>query len=76
MFNKTVWYLFKRFHQLGVDDNAPVDETFEVTEINPDETVATVLCSSGTTGLPKGVMTTHVNMTFFIEVIRYDFNAN
>ncbi|KRT82352.1 AMP-binding protein, partial [Oryctes borbonicus] len=49
-----------------VDDDAPIDETFEVTEVNPDEAIATILCSSGTTGLPKGVLTTHSNMTYFM----------
>ncbi|KAI4457775.1 long-chain-fatty-acid--coa ligase [Holotrichia oblita] len=54
----------------GVNDDDPIDETFEVAEINPDEAIATILCSSGTTGLPKGVMTTHTNMTYFMEVGR------
>ncbi|KAJ8970912.1 hypothetical protein NQ314_000962 [Rhamnusium bicolor] len=38
--------------------------------VDPKETVATILCSSGTTGLPKGVMCTHDNMTTFIDVAR------
>lgn len=52
--------------------NKSLDEGYTPAQINPDETIATILCSSGTTGLPKGVMTTHANMTFFFEVIKYD----
>nr|BAE80729.1 hypothetical protein [Nipponoluciola cruciata] len=37
-------------------------ETFETVDFNRDQQVAVVLCSSGTTGLPKGVMLTHKNL--------------
>lgn len=53
-----------------VKEDQPADEEFEAVLIDPKEAVATILCSSGTTGLPKGVMTTHSNMTAFIEIAR------
>lgn len=39
------------------------DETFEPPSIEPKEDVAALVYSSGTTGLPKGVMLTHYNIT-------------
>lgn len=47
-----------------------IDEDFEVTPVDPKEAVATILCSSGTTGMPKGVMCTHDNMTTYIDISR------
>ncbi|KAF7268251.1 hypothetical protein GWI33_018613 [Rhynchophorus ferrugineus] len=45
-----------------------VDNDFKVAVINTKETIATILCSSGTTGMPKGVLCTHDNMVCFMEV--------
>lgn len=45
-----------------------IDEDFEATPYDRAETVATILCSSGTTGLPKGVMCTHYNMTSYLNI--------
>ncbi|PSN43108.1 hypothetical protein C0J52_10474 [Blattella germanica] len=36
--------------------------TFEPIDADPSELVAVILCSSGTTGMPKGVMLTHKNI--------------
>ncbi|XP_060526778.1 uncharacterized protein LOC132702259 [Cylas formicarius] len=46
------------------------DESFQPPPLDMKETVATILCSSGTTGLPKGVMCTHDNMAAFIDIGR------
>ncbi|KAG5882798.1 hypothetical protein JTB14_035628 [Gonioctena quinquepunctata] len=47
-----------------------VDDEYRAVAIDPKETVATILCSSGTTGMPKGVMCTHDNMTTYIDISR------
>lgn len=41
---------------------------FELAEIDPENQVAFIMCSSGTTGLPKGVMQTHSN--FLVHYMR------
>lgn len=46
-------------------------EEFEPPEVETDNTVATIMCSSGTTGMPKGVMTTQKNMITFMSMTRY-----
>lgn len=46
------------------------DESFQPVEINPDENVAAILTSSGTTGMPKGVMITHGNITIYMEIAK------
>ncbi|XP_063244292.1 luciferin 4-monooxygenase-like isoform X2 [Bacillus rossius redtenbacheri] len=38
----------------------------------PEDQVAFVMCSSGTTGLPKGVLITHANMLYCNALRRYD----
>ncbi|CAH0559648.1 unnamed protein product [Brassicogethes aeneus] len=59
------------FEELIKDaDPENIDEEFEVTPYDPKETVATILCSSGTTGMPKGVMCTHDSMTAYIDIAR------
>ncbi|KAH0818691.1 hypothetical protein GEV33_004100 [Tenebrio molitor] len=40
----------------------PMMNRFPVAEFDPDEQVVFLMCSSGTTGLPKGVMQTHSNL--------------
>ncbi|KAJ8976963.1 hypothetical protein NQ317_010160 [Molorchus minor] len=51
-----------------------IDDDFEATPLDPKEAVATILCSSGTTGMPKGVMCTHDNMTACIDSLRVSAN--
>lgn len=65
----------------GVTKDTCIDD-FEPVDLDAKEHVATILCSSGTTGMPKGVMATHRNMTAFMEIARtrvqelYEFEEN
>lgn len=43
-----------------IKDHVNVDD-FTLTDVNGQDDTVAVMCSSGTTGLPKGVELTHVN---------------
>ncbi|XP_045776708.1 4-coumarate--CoA ligase 1 isoform X1 [Maniola jurtina] len=51
-------------NQVNIDD-------FTLVDVNGAEDVVAVMCSSGTTGLPKGVMLTHVNFLTLSVHMKY-----
>ncbi|EEB18854.1 luciferase, putative [Pediculus humanus corporis] len=61
---------FNKFTQVDDDDDGDDDddEFKPVSFYNPEESVAILICSSGTFGNPKTVMLTHTNMTYQITV--------
>lgn len=48
------------FYDELVKDYMNIDD-FTLVDVNGAEDTVAVMCSSGTTGMPKGVMLTHVN---------------
>lgn len=54
----------------GVDGTPRDHNDFVVPDVDRHNTVATVLCSSGTTGLPKGVECTQENMVAYMDIAR------
>ncbi|XP_058811880.1 uncharacterized protein LOC131676664 [Topomyia yanbarensis] len=60
--------------ELYDDFQAPVSFvnplSFYIPPVNIDEHVALIMCSSGTTGLPKGVQLTHANLMSSIALLK------
>lgn len=59
---------FDEFMQLGKD--VPDSEFVKRTEVATPEDVAGIVYTSGTTGIPKGAMLTHDNITFTAQSVR------
>lgn len=48
-------------------------ENFELIDVNGKEDTVAIMCSSGTTGMPKGVMLTHINFLTLCAHMKYYF---
>ncbi|CAD0203943.1 unnamed protein product [Chrysodeixis includens] len=57
-----------------IKDHVNVDD-FTLTDVNGQDDTVAVMCSSGTTGLPKGVELTHVNFLTLSAHMRYYFEC-
>lgn len=57
-------------HTIFYDDLIKNDGNFNAVDINPDEDVALLQYTGGTTGVPKGAMLTHSNLTINTQQAR------
>jgi amino acid adenylation domain-containing protein len=66
-----------RFRVLGAKDLEPAHAYAKPAELAPD-TIANLLFTSGSTGVPKGVMVTHANIVRFVDVMcqRYELSEH
>ncbi|XP_045474910.1 4-coumarate--CoA ligase 1-like [Harmonia axyridis] len=69
------WNGFRHFDDIVPAKIArPTNEAFTVPHYDPKETIATILCSSGTSGVPKGVKTSHDNITACLDILSHEIS--